>query len=110
MPGERGNPNLYRVDAASYITYAGSSEAVTLPVGTVAVTLVSTTKCWIKVGQPGETATAAAPSGEKVWVQRCFPLNGVIDIAVPLSEDASLVQIAVIQDSTGGTLDILARS
>jgi hypothetical protein len=111
MPGERGNQNLLNAAASAFISYAGSSESVTLPPGTKAVSLTATTKCWVKIGQPGETATAAAPSGEKVFVQRCIPINADhnIDVPVPPSTDVALVQVAVIQDSSAGVLDVIAR-
>lgn len=110
MPGTYGNQNLYRPSAAAFISYTNSSESVTLPVGTAAVMVRATTKCWIKIGEPGETATAAAPSGEKVWVQRSLPLNAdeERDFAVSPSTDAKLVQIAVIRDASDGVLDIVA--
>jgi hypothetical protein len=110
MPGSHGNENLYTPFAAAYITYAGTSEVVTLPVGTVAVSLYASSRCWVMIGHAGETAIAAAPSGEKVWTQRTFPMeiDGRLPVPVDVSTDGSLVQLAVIQDSAGGTLSIIA--
>jgi hypothetical protein len=111
MPGTYGNDQLYRPDFSAYIDYAGASENVTLPVGTIAVTLYATTKCWIAIGDPGETPVAAAPGAEKTFVKSIFPLNAdvFIDVPVPPSTDGALVKIAVIQSSSGGTLDIITR-
>jgi hypothetical protein len=110
MPGSYGNDNIYTPFASAYIDYAGTSEAVTLPVGTVAVSLYASTRCWVKIGQAGETATAAAPSGEKVWIQWGFPLeiDGRLDVPVDVNTDGKLVQLAVIQDSAAGMLSIIA--
>lgn len=109
--GVYNNPNLFYAAQSAFIDYSSSSEAVTLPVGTKAVTLRATTKCWIKIGQPGETATAVAPSAEKVWVERILPLNidEEIDVAIPPTTDANLVQVAVIRATADGVLDIIAR-
>ena len=111
MPGTYNNDNLYMVGSSAFFDYATASESIELAVGTIAVTLAATTKCWIKVGDPGESPTAAKPSAEKTWVQRTVPLNAgsEIDIAVPESTDAAPVKIAVSADAAAGVLDITAR-
>ena len=110
MAGAYGNYELHQVISSLFINYTNASEAVTLPVGTMAISVATTQKCWIKIGQPGETAVAAVPSAEKVWVERELPLNITEEtiIAVPPSTDASLVQIAVIRSTVDGVLDITA--
>jgi hypothetical protein len=112
MPGNYGNMNIVFSTPTTYITFAGTSEAVTLPVGTQAVSLNPTEDCWIYVGDPGETAVAAAPSGEKVWSTKTkfLAAGQVWDIGIPPSSDASLVQIAVIQATVGGNLHIDVRN
>ena len=111
MPGTYGNMNFYRADSSLFVSYSTASEAVTLPVGTIGITLTATKKCWIKIGQPGETPTSAAPGAERTWVQRLFAINDgqTIDVAVPVSVDNSLVQIAVIRSTEDGVLDVIAR-
>jgi hypothetical protein len=111
MPGTQGNENLYTAFASAFIDYAGSSEVVTLPVGTLAVSLTASSKCWVVIGDPDATPTAAAPGAEKTFVRRVFAINAndTIDLPVPLNTDAALVKVAVIQDSEAGVLDIIAR-
>lgn len=111
MAGNYGNDNLWKAESSAFIDYAGASEVVTLPVGTTAVTLVATTKCWVYIGDAGETAVAAAPSAEKVWKRKAVPVNigYQVDLPVDVSTDGALVQIAVIQDSAAGVLDVIAR-
>ena len=110
MPGSYGNMNLNFVDASAFIDYDGA-ENVTLPVGTTAVTLRASTRCWITISDPGKTAVAAAPSAEKVWVRRTFSVDiaEVIDVAVPMSEQDSLVTVSVIKATVAGVLDVMAR-
>lgn len=111
MPGTQGNYNLYQAFASAFIDYAGASEVVTLPVGTLAVSLTASTKCWVIIGDPGITPTAAPIAAEKTFVRRVFAINAgdTLDLPVPLNTDAALVKVAVIQDSAAGVLDIIAR-
>jgi len=111
MPGTQGNYNLYQAFAAAFIDYSSASEVVTLPVGTLAVSLSATTRCWVVIGDPGTTPVAAAPSAEKVFKRRVFAINAgdTIDLPVPLNTDADLVKIAVIRATADGVLDIIAR-
>lgn len=111
MPGTYGNDNLARVVSSQYLSVDGSSDTITLPVGTQAVTLKATAAMWVTIGQPGEDPTAAAPGAEKTVVARTFYLgaDSEIDVPVPMSTDAELVKIAAIQDSAGGTLYVYHR-
>jgi hypothetical protein len=111
MPGTQGNENLYTAFASAFIDYAGASEVVTLPVGTLAVSLTASSKCWVVIGDPGITPVAVPIAAEKVFERRVFAINAAdtIDLPVPLNEDATLVKLAVIQDSEAGVLDIIAR-
>ncbi len=111
MPGSQGNYNLYQAFSSAFIDYSSSSEEVTLPVGTLAVTLSASTRCWVIIGDPGKTPTAAAPSGEKVFLARTFAINvaDTIDLPVPHSTDAALVKVAVIRATADGVLDVIAR-
>ena len=111
MAGTQGNQNLYLVAAGTFISYSTASESVTLPVGTQVVTLSPSTACWVKIGVPGETVTAAAIGSEKTWANRVFRLQAEssIDVPVPIGSDAHPVQIAVIRDTADGSIDILAR-
>ena len=106
--GAYGNPNLYFVRGCQYITYAGTSENITIPGGTIAVTLRASSDCWVKIGRPGETPVAAAPGAEKTRAADTFVLrtDERLDVPVPLGTDEKPVKIAVIQDSAGGTLDV----
>lgn len=111
MPGSQGNYNLYQAFASAFIDYTNASEEVTLPVGTLAVTLSASTRCWVTIGDPGKTPTAAAPSAEKVFRARTFAIDASdsIDLPVPQSTDASLVKVAVIRATADGVLDVIAR-
>jgi hypothetical protein len=111
MPGSHGNDNLYRPSACQYLTVDGTSDNVTLGVNTQAVSLYSTEDCWVRVGIPGETPTAAAPGAEKTRVFNSFflPATTVMDIPVPTASDSAQVKIAAIQDSAGGTLHVTER-
>jgi hypothetical protein len=111
MPGTQGNENLYDVSDSAIINYSDSSEVVTLPVGTLAVTLTASTRCWVVIGSPGTTPAAAPITVEKVFVRRVFSINAndTFDLPVPPNTDANLVKVAVIRDSEDGVLDVKAR-
>lgn len=112
MSGSYNNQNLMRAHAAAYFSYAGTSENITLPIGTKAVTLRATTACIVKIGKAGETATAVAASGEKVWVDDSVFMEAgdVLDFAVDPHTENQPVQIAVIQETSAGVLKVVART
>lgn len=112
MPGAYNNPNLYHAAATQYLTVDGTSDTVTLGVGTRAVSLFATSACWVRIGIKGETPTAAAPGAEKTRVDRLIylPAESVIDYPVPVGDEAGKVKIAAIQATAGGTLYITERN
>lgn len=111
MAGSYANQNLMRARASAYFSYAGSSEVITLPIGTKAVTLRATTACIVKIGKAGESATAAAASGEKVWVDDSvfMEANDTQDFTIDPHSEQYPVQIAVIQETSAGVLKVTAR-
>lgn len=111
MSGTYNNPNLMLAGSSAYFSYAGTSEVITLPIGTKAVTIRATTACIVKIGKAGESATAAAASGEKVWVDDSvfMEANDTQDFAIPAHSERYPVQIAVIQETSAGVLKVTAR-
>jgi hypothetical protein len=111
MSGIYGNDNLAFVGGGQYLTVDGTSDNITLPVNVDAVDLYSTTDVWVLIGDPGETPVAAAPGAEKTSVRSFFLPSGVekSGVPVPRGSAASLVKIAAIQSSAGGTLHATYR-
>lgn len=111
MAGAYANHNLMRARASAYFSYSNSSEVITLPIGTKAVTLRATTACIVKIGTAGESAVAAAASGEKIWVDNSvfMEANDTQDFAIDPHSEQKPVQIAVIREASDGVLKVTAR-
>lgn len=95
---------------SQYLTVDGTSDNVTLPGKTRAVTLLATSACWINIGEPGATPTAAAPGAEKTVISGFYlPADLPTDVVVPEGTDEKPVKIAAIQATAGGTLYVTYR-
>lgn len=112
MSGAHGNDNLFYATATQYLTVDGTSDNVTVGVGTKAVSLFATAACWVKIGTPGETPVAAAPGAEKTRSQRTIylPAETSKDIPIPVGAADAPVKIAAIQATATGTLYIEERN
>ena len=106
-----GNQNLMYPNGGQFISYAGTSEAsAALDERTIAVEIVATTDCWVNIGGPGETPTAAKPGAEATRGVS-VPLRAEVEktFAINLGNATNKVKIAVIQDSAAGVLQITER-
>lgn len=111
MPAAYGVEGLFYFNGAQYITIgATSDESAALHKDTIAVVLTAlTADMWVAIGEPGKTATAADPGAEKTKSTTSFPMHAgqSITLAVPKGDDTKDVNIAAIQSSTAGQLDII---
>ena len=105
-----GNPNLLFFNGYQYFDYSSTSEAsASLDTRTIAVELLSSTDCWVRIGEQGETPTAAAGS-EKT---RSYSFKLKADVAmlvpVPVGTTSNPIKLAVIRDTADGTLEVYER-
>lgn len=106
-----GNPNLLFFNGYQYFDYSSTSEAsASLDTRTIAVELLSSTDCWVRVGEQGETPTAAAAGAEKT---RSYSFKLKADVAmlvpVPVGTTSNPIKLAVIRDTADGTLEVYER-
>jgi len=111
MPAAYGVDGLFFFNGSQYITTgAASDESAALHKDTIAVVLTClTADMWVAIGEPGQTATAAAAGAEKTKTTTSFPLHAgqSITLAVPYGDDTKARTIAAIQVSAAGQLDII---
>ncbi len=106
-----GNPNLLFFNGYQYFDYSSTSEAsASLDTRTIAVELLSSTDCWVRIGEQGETPTAAAVGTEKT---RSYSFKLKADVAmlvpVPVGTTSNPIKLAVIRDTADGTLEVYER-
>ena len=105
-----GNPNLLFFNGYQYFDYSSASEAsAALDTKTIAVELLSSTDCWVRIGEQGETPTAAVVT-EKT---RSYSFKLKADVAmlvpVPVGTASNPIKLAVIRDTADGTLEVYER-
>jgi len=95
------------VKSAQYLTVDGTSDTVTLPVGTKAVKLYAIADCWITFGA---APVAVKPGLEKTESKAFFLPAATLTnpIPVPYGTDAAPTKVAAIQDASGGALHVTA--
>jgi hypothetical protein len=111
MSGAYGNENLAFVGGGQYLTVDGTSDTITIPSGVEALDFYSDTDCWVFIGEPGATPTAAAPGAEKTGITGFF-LPAFLEksgIPIPRGTDQNRPKIAAIQDTASGTLHVTYR-
>jgi len=104
-----GNDNLAYAKGSQFLTVDGTSDTLTIPAGVYAVDLYAAAACWVTVGAPGATPTAAAGSEKTTTTSFYLPATLEKTIAIPIGDDTNQVKIAAIQDSAGGNLYVTYR-
>lgn len=106
-----GNHNLLFFNGYQYFDYSSTSEAsAALDTNTIAVELLSSTDCWVRIGEQGETPTAAAIGTEKTRGY-VFKLKADVSmlVPVPVGTTSKPIKLAVIRDTADGTLEVYER-
>lgn len=111
MGGTHSNNNLLLVARCQFIDYSDTAESATLADGTIAVSIYSTSDCWVVINLPGTVQAAAIPAAEKTAVanQLFLPSGVVLDYPVSPRDSGGKATISVIRDSEDGRLHITER-
>lgn len=114
MAGLFGNSNLVLVGKTQFCTVDSTSDlSAELTGGTQAVTLYTTSACWVNFTAIGEdTPAAAIPGAEKTPGDSFYlPASILMDVAVPPNTDGKRVKVAYKEDTggSGGVLYITER-
>ena len=107
MSGVLGNHNLAWAKGSQFLTIDGTSDTITCPTDTQAVSLFSDVACWVTFGR---APVAAAPSAEKTQSTSFYlPANLLVDVPIPCGTDAVPTLVAGIQAVGAGTLYVNFR-
>jgi hypothetical protein len=104
-----GNANLLAPNGGQTLTFDGTSKVTAaLDSKTIAVELLATTDCWIKIGEQGATPTAENPANA-TRSESVFLRAGIVyTFPVPLGIGGA-IKIAAIQDTATGFLAVTER-
>jgi hypothetical protein len=107
MSGVLGNDNLAWDKGSQFLTIDGTSDTISCPTDTQAVSLFSDVACWVTFGS---VPVAAAPGAEKTQATSFYlPASVLVDYPIPQGTDAVPTKVAAIQADGAGTLYVNFR-